>query len=65
MEPPKKLIERLLDFCIMLAVSAYLLRLAARWFVESAPYLAAFAAIVLAVTIGYRVWKHMRDMGKW
>lgn len=49
----------------MLAVSAYLLRLAARWLVESAPYLAAFAAIILVATIGYRVWKHMRDMGKW
>lgn len=65
MEPPKRFIERIFDFCVMLAVSAYLLRLAARWVTEAAPYLLAFSIIVLIGTVVYRVWKHMRDMGKW
>lgn len=46
----------------MLALSAFLLRLAARWVIEAAPVL---FIIVLAGTIAYRVWRHMRDMGKW
>lgn len=65
MEPPKKFIERVLDFCITLAVSAFLLRLAVCYVVEVWPYLLAGASIILVVIIGYRVWKYMRDTGKW
>lgn len=53
------------EFCVTLAVSAYLLRLAVRWAVEAAPYLFICTAIVLIGVIAYRIWKHMRDMGKW
>lgn len=65
MEPPKRLIERIFDFCVTIAVCAFLLRIAAHWIVEAAPYLLALAAIVLIATVGYRVWKHLRGMGKW
>ncbi len=65
MEPPKRFIERIFKFCVMLALSAFLLRLAARWVIEAAPYLLVLFIIVLAGTIAYRVWRHMRDMGKW
>ena len=47
MEPPKRFIERIFEFCVMLAVCAYLLRLAARWVIEAAPYLLVFFIIVL------------------
>jgi hypothetical protein len=49
----------------MLTLSAFLLRLATRWAIEAAPYLLVLFIIVLAGTIAYRVWRHMRDMGKW
>lgn len=49
----------------MLALSAFLLRLATRWVIEAAPYLLDLFIIVLFGTIAYRVWRHMRDMGKW
>ena len=65
MEPPKKLITRIVEFCALLALSAFLLRLATRWVIEAAPYLLVLFIIVLAGTIAYRVWRHMRDMGKW
>lgn len=65
MEPPKRFIERIFEFCVMLSLSAFLLRLATRWVIEAAPYLLVLFIIVLAGTIAYRVWRHMRDMGKW
>ena len=67
MEPPKRFIERLLDLCITLAISAFLLRLAVRWVVEIWPYLLTIIVIISVVIIAYRVWKHLHDggMGKW
>lgn len=65
MEPPKKLIERLLEFCATLAVSAYLLRLTAHWLMEAAPYLLIAAAIVLLVIVGYRIYQYYKNSGNW
>lgn len=65
MEPPKKLIDRLLEFCATLAVSTYLLRLAARWLMEAAPYLLIAAAIILIVIIGYRIYRYHKNSGNW
>lgn len=65
MESPKKLIERIFEYCVILAVSAYLLRLAAQWLREAAPYLAIAAAIVLIVVIGYRVYQYHKNSGNW
>lgn len=65
MEPPKRLMERVFDFCVTVVVCAFLLRLAMDWLKEAAPYLLICAAVILAVIIGYRVWKYLRDMGKW
>lgn len=65
MEPPKRLMERIFEFCVTVAVCAFLLRLAMDWLKQAAPYLLICAAIALAAIIGYRVWKRLRDMGKW
>lgn len=65
MEPPKKLIDRLLEFCATLAVSTYLLRLAAHWLMEAAPYLLTAAAITLLVIIGYRIYRYHKNSGNW
>lgn len=66
MEPPRKLIERVFDFCLTLVVAAFLLRLAVSYVLEVWPYLAIIAAIILIIGIAYRVWKYKKDnMGKW
>lgn len=65
MKSPQKLIERLLDLCATLAVSAYLLRLTARWLMEAAPYLLIAAAIILIVIIGYRIYCYHKNSGNW
>lgn len=65
MEPPKRLIERIFEFCIAIAVCAFLLRIAMYWLAEVAPLLLLCAAFGLGVILGYRLWKHLRDLGKW
>jgi hypothetical protein len=65
LEPPRRLIERILEICATLALCAFLLWLAMGWLKEAAPYLLICAAVVLAIVIGYHVWKYLRDMGKW
>lgn len=65
MEPPKRLMERVFDFCVTVVICAFLLRLAMSWLKETAPYLLICAAVILAVIVGYRVWKYLHDMGKW
>ncbi|MDE6995272.1 MAG: hypothetical protein K2P41_12760 [Lachnospiraceae bacterium] len=65
MEPPKRFIERIFEFCVMLALSAFLLRLAVAYLLEIWVYLLIIAIIVTAGVIGWRVYKHFRDMGKW
>ena len=65
MESPKRLLERLLECCIILAISAYLLRLAARWLEEAVPYLLVAAGIILIAIIGYRTYQCRKDSGKW
>lgn len=65
MEPPRKIIDRIFEFCVILAISAYLLRLAIRWVMETAPYLIIIAATVFVAIIVYRIIEHIKNMGKW
>ena len=67
MEPPKRLITRILEAAFMLALAAYLIRSAAYWLLEVWPVLLAAAIIIAAITAGYRIWRHKRndDLGQW
>lgn len=49
----------------MLALSAFLLRLAVRCLLEIWVYLLVIAVIVLVAVIGWRVYKHFHSLGKW
>jgi len=64
-EPPKRLITRILEFAFMLALSAFLINIAAYWILEVWPILLAIALVIVAITIIYRIWKHRHDLGKW
>ena len=65
MEPPKKLITRILEFAFMLALSAFLVNTAAYWILEVWSVLLAIALVLVAIVIIYRIWKHWHDLGKW
>ena len=54
-----------MEFCALLALSAFLLRLAVAYLLEIWVYLLIIAIIVTAGIIGWRVYKHFRDLGKW
>lgn len=49
----------------MLAVSAFLINLAAYWVLEVWPVLLTIALIIIISTIIYRIWKHKHDSGLW
>ena len=66
MEPPKRLIIKLLETAFMLALSVYLIRVAAYWLLEIWPILLTIAIIVTIIVIALRIWRHKRDdMEKW
>ena len=54
-----------MEFCALLALSAFLLRLAVAYLLEIWVYLLIIAIIAIAEIIGWRVYKHFRDLGKW
>lgn len=58
---PKRWLERLLEATIILAISAYLIRLAACYFVQALPVLIIVATLVIAGVVVYRIWKHKHD----
>lgn len=66
MEPPKRLITRILEAAFMLALSAYLIKSAAYWLLEVWPILLTIAIISVVAIIGFRIWKYKHDdLGKW
>lgn len=65
MEPPKRLITRILEFAFMLALAAFLINTAAYWILEVWPILLAIALVIIVIIIIYRVWRHRHDLGQW
>lgn len=65
MEPPKKLINRIVEACALLALSAFLLRLAVAYLLEIWVYLLIIVVIAALGVIGWRIYKFYRSQGKW
>ncbi len=65
MESPKKLITRILESCALLALSAFLLRLAVAYLLEIWVYLLVIVVIAALGVIGWRIYKFYRSQGKW
>ena len=67
MEPPKKLITRILESCLLLALCCFLINLAMHLLLDVWPVLLVTAIIIAAIVIGYRIWRHRhdQDLGKW
>lgn len=49
----------------MLALSAFLINIAAYWILEVWPVLLTIALIIIISVIIYRIWKHKHDSGLW
>ena len=65
MEPPKKFSSRMLELAGLFALSAFLVRLGVYYLLEVWPYLLIGVILMLAIMIGWRIYKHRKDMGKW
>lgn len=49
----------------MLALSAFLINIAAHWILEVWPVLLTTTLIIIISIIIYRIWKHKHDSGLW
>ena len=55
----------MLELAGLFALSAFLVRLGVYYLLEVWPYLLIGAILTLAIIIGWRVYKHSKNMGKW
>ena len=61
---PKRWLERLLESAVILALSAFLIKLALCWLYAVWPILVVIATVVVAVgVVAYRIWRRKRDSG--
>lgn len=58
---PKHWLERLLEAAIIIALSAFLIRLAACYIVEALPVIVIIGTLVIVGVIAYRIWKQKHD----
>ena len=58
---PKRWLERILEAAIIIAISAYLIRLAACYFVQALPVIIVVTVLVIAGLVAYRIWKRRHD----
>lgn len=65
MQFPKSFLTLILESAFLFFLSASLIRMGVNILLEIWPMLVIIAITILAIIIGWRVWRHMRDMGKW
>ena len=58
---PKRWLERILEAAIIIAISAYLIRLAACYIVQALPIIIIVATLVIVGIVAYRIWKRKHD----
>ena len=59
--PPKHWLERILEAAIIIALTAFLIRLAACYIVEALPIIIIVATLVVVGIVAYRIWKKKHD----
>ena len=60
---PKRWLERLLESAVILALSAFLIKLALCWLYAVWPILAIIATVVAVGVVASRIWRRRRDSG--
>ncbi len=58
---PRRWLEKILEAAIIIVVSAYLIRLAACYFVQALPVLIIVATLIIVGIVAYRIWKRKHD----
>ena len=58
---PKRWLEKILEAAIVIALSAFLIRLAACYLLQALPVIAIVATLITVGVILYRIWKHKKD----
>lgn len=62
---PKSLISRLLECTFLFLLGIILIRMGIDILTEIWPALVLIAAVLLGLIIAWRIWKYLRDTGKW
>lgn len=62
---PKRLLDRLLECAVILALSAYLIKLAVFYIVSVKWQLLAIAGIIVLAVAGYRLYRWRRGSRGW
>lgn len=62
---PKNLLTLMLESAFLFFLSAFLIRMAVNILTEIWPALLVIAIVIFILLIGWRIWKHLHDMGKW
>ncbi len=62
---PKNLLTLMLESAFLFFLSAFLIRMAVNILTEIWPALLVIAIVILILLIGWRIWRHLHDMGKW
>ena len=60
---PKRWLEKLLESAVILALSAFLIKLALCWLYAVWPILVVIATVVAVGVVAYRIWRRKRDSG--
>lgn len=58
---PKHWLEKILEAAIIIALSAFLIRLAVCYILQALPVIAIVATLITVGVILYRIWKHKKD----
>ncbi len=58
---PKHWLERIFEAAIIIALSAYLIRLAACYIVDALPIIIIIVTLVVVGIVLYRIWKRKHD----
>ena len=62
---PKNLLTLILESAFLFFLSAFLIRMAVNILIEIWPALLITAIVILTIITGWRIWRHLHDMGKW
>ena len=62
---PKNLLTLILESAFLFFLSAFLIRMAVNILIEIWPALLITAIVILTIIAGWRIWRHLHDMGKW
>ena len=65
MEPPRNLITRILEACIALAVSGFLIKTAVAYVWSVKLQILIIAAVIIVAVVIFRIIRYLKNSGRW